>query len=98
MAVVPKTDRLSLNRLKPGAEADSAESATEVKFRDRFPVCETGAMPPFGNLYDLPVIADKRLAANDTIAFDAGTHTEAYSMARDDFERLVKPKIAALKA
>lgn len=54
-------------------------------------------MPPFGNLYDMPVIADTRLAEDETIAFNAGTHTEACGMTWKDFERLVQPKIAALK-
>lgn len=98
MAVLRATDRLSLENLKEATSADSAELATEEEFKNRFPECETGAMPPFGNLYDMPVIADKRLAEDDTIAFNAGTHTEAYGMAWDDFERLVKPKIAPLKA
>lgn len=98
MAVLRATDRLSLERLKAAASADTAELATEEEFKDRFPGCETGAMPPFGNLYDLPVIADERLAEDDTIAFNAGTHTEAFGMAWDDFERLAKPRIAPLKA
>lgn len=97
MAVLRATDRLSLDNLKEATSADSAELATEKEFKSRFPECETGAMPPFGNLYDMPVFADKRLAEDDTIAFNAGTHTEAYGMAWDDFERLVKPKIAPLK-
>jgi len=98
MAVLRATDRLDLDLLASAAGAGSAELASEDEFKDRFPECETGAMPPFGNLYDLPVIADERLAEDDTIAFNAGTHTEAYGMAWDDFERLVQPKIAPLKA
>jgi len=59
----------------------------------RFPDCETGAMPPFGNLYDMPVFADESLARDKEIAFNAGSHRELVRLAWDDFVRLVEPKI-----
>ena len=61
-----------------------------------FPDCEIGAMPPFGNLYDMAVYASDRLAEDVEIAFNAGSHTELIRMAYKDFERLVKPKIARI--
>ena len=51
-------------------------------------------MPPFGNLYDLSVYADKSLAEDETIVFEAGTHTDTMSMKYADFERLAKPTVA----
>ena len=66
---------------------------TEGEFRERFPDCETGAMPPFGNLYDMPVFADESLARDKEIAFNAGSHCELVRLAWDDFVRLVEPKI-----
>ena len=67
------------------------ELATEQEFRDRFPDCETGSMPPFGNLYGMDVFADESLADDKEISFNAGTHRELVRMRFDDFERLVKP-------
>jgi Ala-tRNA(Pro) deacylase len=69
------------------------ELATEAEFKDLFPTCEPGAMPPFGNLWDMEVFADQRLAEDEAIAFNAGTHTELVRLAYADFERLVTPQV-----
>ena len=58
-----------------------------------FPDCEVGAMPPFGNLYGMDVYVTPGLAADERIAFNAGTHTEVFQMAYRDFERLVHPRV-----
>jgi len=76
--------------------ARSVELASEADFKDRFPDCETGAMPPFGNLYHMRVIADEALAEDKEIAFNAGTHRELVRLAWADFLTLVQPKIAKL--
>ena len=68
--------------------------ATEAEFRGKFPECETGAMPPFGNLYGMPVFVDESLSLDREIAFNAGNHNELVRLAYDDFARLVKPRIA----
>ena len=66
------------------------ELAEESEFRDAFPDCEPGAMPPFGNLYGMPVYVDSRLAHQDEIAFNAGNHTEVVRMPYKEFERLAR--------
>ena len=50
-------------------------------------------MPPFGNFYGMRVFVEPHLAADAQIAFNAGTHTELISMAYQDFERLVHPRL-----
>ena len=67
----------------------------EEKFKDRFPDCEIGAMPPFGNLYGMAVYAAESLAQNEEIAFNAGSHEEIIKLAYRDFERLVEPGVTA---
>ncbi len=74
------------------------ELASEADFKDRFSDCETGAMPPFGNLYNMQVIADEALAGEKEIAFNAGTHRELVRLAWADFVTLVQPKIAKLSS
>lgn len=96
MAVVPASRHVDLNMLKAAAGAKSVELAAESDFKDHFPDCETGAMPPFGNLYQMPVIADESLAQDKEIAFNAGTHRELVRLAWEDFERLVTPKLAKI--
>ena len=67
--------------------------AGEKEFKDLFPDCDVGAMPPFGNLYGLEVYAAESLAKNEEIAFNAGSHSEIIKLAYKDFENLVKPKM-----
>ena len=55
--------------------------------------CETGAMPPFGNLYGMQVFVDESLTKEKEIAFNAGSHNELIRLAYGDFERLVQPKV-----
>ena len=72
--------------------------AKEEEFENTFPDCEVGAMPPFGNLYEVPVYAEAALAEDETIVFRAGTHTDTMSVSYADFERLVEPTIAEFAA
>jgi Ala-tRNA(Pro) deacylase len=92
MVVVPASQRVHFGLLRIAIGAGAAELATEAEFRDRFPDCEVGAMPPFGNLYDMDVYIDDRLATSGDIAFNAGTHTDVLRMPYREFERLVNPK------
>jgi Ala-tRNA(Pro) deacylase len=92
MAVLPSTRKVDLNLLRESAVAEEAMLATEAEFKSLFPDCETGAMPPFGNLYGMDVYVSPSLAEDDQIAFNAGSHTEVMKLAYQDFERLVKPR------
>ena len=98
MAVVPASHQVNLESLKDAANANMVELANEQEFKGMFPDCETGAMPPFGNLYDMNVFVSEALAEDEAIAFNAGTHTELVGMAYRDFERLVQPKLGNFSA
>lgn len=93
MAVLPANQRILLGELREMLGTDDVQFATEEEFRTRFPDCETGAMPPFGNLYGMDVYVAPGLAADPEIAFNAGSHTEVIRMAYPDFERLVHPQV-----
>jgi Ala-tRNA(Pro) deacylase len=93
LAVLPASTKLDLHRLEEETGAKHAELASEIEFQAMFPGCELGAMPPFGNLYGLPVYCDTSLKEDKEIAFNAGTHTELIRLAYDDFERLVQPTV-----
>lgn len=98
MVVLAAPDRVSARRLKEVSGAKEVELASEKEFADIFPRCEVGAMPPFGNLWDLAVFADSRLREDEHICFNAGTHTELVKLPFADFERLVRPTVAELAA
>ena len=93
LAVLPATRQLNLERLRQVTGAIHAELAHERDFIADFPECEPGAMPPFGNLYGMPVFVEPHLAQDDEIVFNAGSHTELIQMAYKDFERLTHPKL-----
>ena len=100
MAVVSASQHVHLASLKAATFAKSVELATENEFQERFPDCEVGAMPPFGNLYGMPVYADESLSRDREIAFNAGSHRELVRIPWADFEELVQPtvlKIASRK-
>lgn len=91
MAVLPANRKILLHDLADELGAAEVRFATEEEFKARFPDCETGAMPPFGNLYGLPVYVAPGLEFGGEITFNAGTHTEVIRMAYRDFDRLVHP-------
>ena len=93
MAVLPASCHVDLAMLRAGTAATTISLAHESEFMDRFPGCETGAMPPFGNLYGMPVFVDASLAKDKEIAFNAGSHRELMRLAYDDFVRLVQPTV-----
>ena len=98
MAVLPASYQVDLDRLRKLTGVRTAELATEREFKQHFPDCETGAMPPFGNLYGIPVYVDEALAEDREIAFNSGSHYELIKMAYADFEQLVKPEVMAFSS
>jgi Ala-tRNA(Pro) deacylase len=93
MAVLPADLNLDLEHLREALGAATIELASEWEFKDRFPDCEAGAMPPFGNLYGMPVFVADVLAEDEYIAFNACNHREVIRMRYDDFARLVGPRV-----
>jgi Ala-tRNA(Pro) deacylase len=93
MVVLPASHELQISELARGLGVREARFAEEVEFGPAFPDCEVGAMPPFGNLYDLPVYVDASLSEDDSIVFQAGTHTDSMRIKYADYARLANPII-----
>ncbi len=93
MTVLPASYKINFELLQEATGASNVELSSEQEFKDMFPGCEIGAMPPFGNLYGMEVLVDKSLCEDEEIAFNAGTHTELIRLSYKDFEGLVKPKV-----
>jgi len=96
MAVIRGNDKISLNLVREALGVRTARLATENEFISRFPECEIGAMPPFGNLFGIKVIVDPELEKDKYIYFNAGNHVQTVRLAYEDFVTLVKPQIARL--
>jgi Ala-tRNA(Pro) deacylase len=98
MAVLPASYEVDLSWLRAATGAKILSLAKEAQFKDRFPECDIGAMPPFGNLYGMTVYVDESLTRDKDIAFNAGFHNELLQVSYADFERLVKPTVLKFAA
>ena len=94
MLALPAPHQVDLDKAAAALRAKEARLAEEEEFEDTFPDCEVGAMPPFGNLYGVPVYVEESLTEDETIVFRSGTHTDTMSVGYADFERLVEPIVA----
>lgn len=92
MVVIPANEHVNFSALRKMTGAKEVDLAREADFKTKFPECEVGAMPPFGNLYGMPVYVSNKLA-HDKIVFNSGTHSELLQMTYQDFEKLVKPLV-----
>ncbi len=98
LAAVPAALKVDLEALRKLLQAKQVAVAEEHEFASVFPDCEVGAMPPFGNLYGLPLWLDKRLTTCDHVVFNAGTHTDTIRMSFADYERLASPQVGEFAA
>lgn len=92
MLVLPASSQVDLDKAQGVLGSSSLRLAREDEFASAFPDCEVGAMPPFGNLYGVPVYVDESLRRAEEITFPIGTHTESMRLQYGDFERLVEPE------
>jgi Ala-tRNA(Pro) deacylase len=93
MAVLPASYQIDFGLLREIFRDKTVTLATEAQFRDSFPDCDPGAMPPFGNLYGMEVFVAETLTVDKEIAFNAGSHSEIIRLSYEDYARLVKPKV-----
>ncbi len=96
MVVIPAAYQVNLELIRQTLANSQVEIASESEFSTKFPDCEVGAMPPFGNLYGMDVYIAESVSEHDNIVFNAGTHSEIIKMAYEDFERLAKPTLIVL--
>jgi Ala-tRNA(Pro) deacylase len=96
MAVVTGNRKVHLPTIRASLAAYEVSLATEDEFYSKFPGCEIGAMPPFGNLFGLPVYVDPAVTKDESIYFNAGNHVQTVRMRYKDFEKLVNPQVVQL--
>ena len=96
MCVIPAPAHLDLGKVADVLDDRNVRLATEAEMGQLFPDCELGAEPPTGVLFNMDTIMDERLAEDEYLVMQAGTHTDAIKMLREDWERLCTPTIAAV--
>lgn len=96
MLVLPAPAQVSVEGAAAALGRRRVRLAHEEEFTPLFPDCDAGAMPPFGNLYGVPVYVDAGLAKEGQIVFQAGTHRHTMEVAFADFVRLTHPRIVEI--
>jgi Ala-tRNA(Pro) deacylase len=91
MAVLPAACRIDLVALQAAAGTGKLSLATEAEFEPLFPDCETGAMPPFGTLWNMPLYVDACFPRAKDFVFQGGNHHEVVVMPYEAYERIAKP-------
>lgn len=96
MVVLDADHEIDFTKLAEALRVGDVRLAAESEFFALFPDCRLGALPPFGNLYDMDVLLDARLAKNEVLCFPDGTPEGAIVMSMRDYQRLVHPRIASI--
>jgi Ala-tRNA(Pro) deacylase len=93
MCVLPASHQVDFTLLKDGAGARDAVLLSEEEYQERFPGCEPGSQPPFGNLYGMEVLVSRALAQDEEIVFNACSFSELIRLSFHDYKRLVNPRV-----
>jgi Ala-tRNA(Pro) deacylase len=94
MLVLPASLRVDLAKLGSALGSKQVRLAYETEFQSKFPDCEVGAMPPFGDMYGVQMFVDESLTRDDHIVFQAGTHVDTFSIPYTEYARLAQPHVA----
>lgn len=93
MLVLPADLKVDTHKVKELYHISDLRMAT-VDEVERLTGVQIGAVPPFGNMFDLPTYMEESLRDNDEVAFNAGSHTHSLKLKEKDFEKVAKPKVA----
>ena len=96
MGVIAGNHKIDPDTIRGSLGASRVRLATEDEFTSRFPECEIGAMPPFGNLFGLKVFLDPALKKDEDIYFNAGNHVQTVRLRYKHFAALVNPRLVRL--
>lgn len=92
LIVLSAVKRINSKKLKKILKTKSLSFASDEELKKQTRLTK-GAVPPFGNLFDLETYVDKSLLENEEISFNAGSHTDSIKMKTKDYIKLLKPKI-----
>lgn len=89
--VLPGHLKLDFKKAKQVLNTKSLSLASKEEVQ-KITDCVPGSVPPFGNLWNIPVIADMRM--NDSIDFNAGLHETSITMSLENWKEVVNPVMA----
>jgi len=92
--VVPGDKRFDPKLVRSALDAKDIRFATEEEVGEVTNGVLPGGVPPFGNLFDIPVLADEGVFKNEKIVFNAGDRRFSIGMKSSDYRDIVNPKVA----
>ena len=98
MLVLPADRKFDIAAVKEFFGAKDIRLATEQEVLDVTGGVQIGGVPPLGNLFGMPVVADPTLFENDEIIFNAGDRCFSVAMRSADYRIIVDPQVAAICA
>ncbi len=91
MLVFPADRKFDAKRVKAYFGARDIRFATEAEVSALTNGAQPGGVPPFGNLFELPVYAAPELFELERIVFNAGDRRFSLAMRSSDYRRLARP-------
>ncbi len=91
--VIPGDKKYSASKLKKLLGIKSIRFAESHELEKITNGMKKGGIPPFGNLFSLPVYADNSVFSNKRIIFNCGDRCASIGMSVEDYKSLVNPKI-----
>ena len=84
--VLPASARLDMHKLREihGGGRHKVHLASEEDLRRDYPEFELGAVPPIGGGRKDPVVVDPKVAEQETVVIEAGSHEESLRIAAAD--------------
>jgi len=95
-AVLPASERLDLSKLSAlcGGAKKTVQLATEEDLNRDYPEFELGAVPPLGGAHRDSVVVDRRLAEQESLVLEAGSHDESVRIATADLLRIAEAQLS----
>jgi len=96
MLVFPADLKFDNKKVKEIFNAKDIRFATQEEISNLTNGIQIGGVPPFGNLFNLEVIADSKLFENEKIIFNAGDRCFSVAMKSEDYQKIVNPQIVEI--
>jgi Ala-tRNA(Pro) deacylase len=89
--IIPADRKIDGRKVQKLLDGKSITFATEEESSKITDGIEFGGIPPFGNLFKIPVYVDPLLFQNEEILFNCGDRSATIIMKSKDWEKLVQP-------
>lgn len=96
MLVMPADQKFDSTKVKDYFKAKDLRFAMENEVERITSGVMPGGVPPFGNLFDLLVVADTSLFENEKIVFNAGDRSFSVAVNSEDYKKLVQPIVRSI--